>query len=313
MNFKRYLLGILLAANINGACSHSEPVIFKASLSSRFEDNNLSLNDKLIIEAAQSVQLVEASARYKVNYFGDVYEDELTKRGSAILLSEINGEYYFLTAHHVVDMPPTISSTASLSQSSISRSSAGIETLLDLEVGKGIKKALTSSIAAATMIGNYDLSVGGINGGRIVCSDESLDYAVVAAPRNNQLVPLNHNPQLMIGNSGEITAADYTYTIGYSLALGRFTSAGNISSENLPLGMNNHLRLERRDAFSFTSPISRGNSGGPVLATAGGKLYLIGIAVAYFVDGQNLNIAMKINDILADIGKRGCLDLTKLK
>ena len=57
------------------------------------------------------------------------------------------------------------------------------------------------------------------------------------------------------------------------------------------------------EQFMFTSPISGGNSGGPIFTIKGGVLYLIGIAVATYPAGQNLNIGVKTNDILIFLNK----------
>lgn len=307
---------MLLAANLGLCCkqlSTPQKVLIlpraEVSQSSGFENNNCSLDDQVVNEAAQSVELVEASAGYRINYRGELYKGEMEKRGSAVLLGETGGKYYFLTAYHVVDLPGSFSSTVAFS-----KSSSGLESLLDWKLSPELANTLTfSHSVTATISGGRNLTIGGISGGEVVCEDGGLDYALVTVPSNGRLKPLANQARAFIGDPERLNTADYVYTIGYSLSLGRFVTEGIISNENLPLSTGGNFRFERSDAFTFTSPISRGNSGGPVFSIAEGKLHLIGIAIAYFEQGHNLNVAMKINDIFADIGRQGCLAAGNIK
>ena len=303
MIFKKTLLGLFLAAGLIGGCNPQTIQSRPVSYISRFENNNNSLEDKVANEVAQSVELIETYANYRIEFEGQIIEDRVGQRGSGTVLAEIDGKYYVLTANHVVEMPQVVSSSTAFS-----RYDGQVKSMLDLDLPQSIRNVGTSS-AAITILGTPELAVNGIAGGEIVCSNPLLDYALISVPSNGQLQPLIRNTQAAIGDSDILSPADYTYAIGYSLALGRFISMGNVSNNNLPLGTGGGVTIERTDGFTFTSPISPGNSGGPVFTIADHKMYLSGIAVAYFVNGQNLNIAIKINDILQDIASQKCLNL----
>src|SRR3989344_3482308 len=221
MNIKKTLLGMLLAANLGLCCkqlSTPQKVLIlpraEVSQSSGFENNNCSLDDQVVNEAAQR---------------GELYKGEMEKRGSAVLLGETGGKYYFLTAYHVVDLPGSFSSTVAFS-----KSSSGLESLLDWKLSPELANTLTfSHSVTATISGGRNLTIGGISGGEVVCEDGGLDYALVTVPSNGRLKPLANQARAFIGDPERLNTADYVYTIGYSLSLGRFVTEGIISNENL--------------------------------------------------------------------------------
>jgi hypothetical protein len=113
--------------------------------------------------------------------------------------------------------------------------------------------------------------------------DDSHDLAVL------QVVGLKA-PALPIGDSNQIAVGDEVYAIGNPRGLEGTFSQGIISA----------LRHVGGDTiFQMTAPISPGSSGGPIL-NSGGKL--IGIAVATYTGGQNLNLAIPVSYLTALIG-----------
>lgn len=87
-------------------------------------------------------------------------------------------------------------------------------------------------------------------------------------------------PSLTFGDINQVAVGDEVYAIGNPQGLEGTFSQGIVSS----------IRQVGSDIlFQITAPISPGSSGGPVL-NAQGKV--IGIAVATFKGGQNLNFAI---------------------
>lgn len=96
--------------------------------------------------------------------------------------------------------------------------------------------------------------------------------------------------KVYLGNSNELDLGEDVVAIGYPLGLPVSVAGGNISSINTPgiLG-----RLGYTD-IQFTSPISPGNSGGPLFNMYG---EVVGINYSTMVKGQNLNYAIPINEL----------------
>jgi len=87
-------------------------------------------------------------------------------------------------------------------------------------------------------------------------------------------------PALSIGDSKQLAVGDEVYAVGNPRGLEGTFSAGIISS----------IRKVGEDSLlQITAPISPGSSGGPVVDNKG---EVIGVAVATFKGGQNLNFAI---------------------
>lgn len=111
--------------------------------------------------------------------------------------------------------------------------------------------------------------------------DEEKDIAIIKLEGNNF-------PVLSLGDSKNISNGDSVYAIGSPLGLdGSSISDGIISQTNRWLN-NQHF-------IQMTTPISPGNSGGVLVNTYGEA---IGITTASFEDGQNLNLAIPINETI---------------
>ena len=87
-------------------------------------------------------------------------------------------------------------------------------------------------------------------------------------------------PSLSLGNSQQVAIGDEVYAIGNPQGLEGTFSQGIVSSIR---------QAGVETIFQITAPISPGSSGGPVLNTQG---KVIGVTVATFKDGQNLNFAI---------------------
>lgn len=75
------------------------------------------------------------------------------------------------------------------------------------------------------------------------------------------------------------------YALGSPLGIQNSVTEGIISNKRI---IDDNLSF-----IQFTTPISQGNSGGALVNVYG---ELIGINVAYFIDGQNMNLAIPLQD-----------------
>jgi len=98
-----------------------------------------------------------------------------------------------------------------------------------------------------------------------------------------------------LGNSESVQVGETVYAVGNPQGLEGTFSQGIISSIR-EVGTNKLLQI--------TAPISPGSSGGPVL---NGKGEVIGVSVATFRGGQNLNFAIPSNYLKTLLGKAGAL------
>ncbi|HME42607.1 MAG TPA: S1C family serine protease [Syntrophorhabdales bacterium] len=106
-------------------------------------------------------------------------------------------------------------------------------------------------------------------------------------------ISATHSQPLPFGNSDAVQVGETVYAVGNPQGLEGTFSQGIVSSVR-EVGANKLLQI--------TAPISPGSSGGPVL---NGKAEVIGVSVATFRAGQNLNFAIPANYLKALLGKRG--------
>jgi len=98
---------------------------------------------------------------------------------------------------------------------------------------------------------------------------------------------------LALGNSESVQVGETVYAVGNPQGLEGTFSQGIVSSIR-EVGTDKLLQI--------TAPISPGSSGGPVL---NGKGEVIGVSVATFKGGQNLNFAIPSNYLKTLLGKAG--------
>ena len=114
----------------------------------------------------------------------------------------------------------------------------------------------------------------------ILAYDEIADLAVLSCDSKVMAEPLN------IGDSETVKQGDAVYAVGYPLGLANTLSDGIVSSR--------YIDEYDNDIIQVTAAISEGNSGGPLLDANG---QVIGVMCAYYVYGQNLNIAIASNTL----------------
>ncbi len=103
-------------------------------------------------------------------------------------------------------------------------------------------------------------------------------------------------PALEFGHSDNVAVGDSIYAVGNPQGLEGTFSQGIVSG----------IRTIGNDTLlQITAPISPGSSGGPVLSTVGG---VIGVAVATFRGGQNLNFAIPSSYVKALHDRKGSLE-----
>lgn len=98
---------------------------------------------------------------------------------------------------------------------------------------------------------------------------------------------------LVVGNSESVQVGETVYAVGNPQGLEGTFSQGIVSSIR-DIGTDKLLQI--------TAPISPGSSGGPVL---NGNGEVVGVSVATFRGGQNLNFAIPSNYLKALLGKIG--------
>ena len=110
---------------------------------------------------------------------------------------------------------------------------------------------------------------------RILRVDEAADLALVevAAP---------HVAPLPLSGDATPDPGEEIYAIGAPKGLDGTFSKGNISSVRV---------IDKSQLLQITAPISAGSSGGPILNTKG---EVVGVAVATYKEGQNLNFAVPV-------------------
>lgn len=115
----------------------------------------------------------------------------------------------------------------------------------------------------------------------VIGYDKNKDIAILKTSEPTNLHPLKK------GNSEKLNKGEAVVAIGSPLGNKNTVSTGNISGRwyNPENGL---------DELQFTAPISSGSSGG---ALFNGKGQVVGITSASFVDSQNLNLAIPIEEV----------------
>ncbi|MDD3958550.1 MAG: S1C family serine protease, partial [Candidatus Izemoplasmatales bacterium] len=106
---------------------------------------------------------------------------------------------------------------------------------------------------------------------------EKYDLAILKIETNTTPLSIATNPA--------ITGAS-SYALGSSLGLSGTFSSGIVSSASRIIGGVNYIQT--------TTPLSSGNSGGPLLNKYG---EVIGVNTATFASGQNMNLAVNITEL----------------
>lgn len=113
-----------------------------------------------------------------------------------------------------------------------------------------------------------------------LCSSKENDLAILKTKVDLGLTPLK------LGNSESIPKGEEVVAIGSPLGLVNTVSTGVLSGR---------VKEECGEVLQFTAPISSGSSGGALFNSKG---EVIGVTYASYIDGQNLNLAIPIEDVI---------------
>jgi S1-C subfamily serine protease len=121
----------------------------------------------------------------------------------------------------------------------------------------------------------------------VLVSNEAQDLALLHVKAGKPL------PPVVLGDSDKITVGERAVSIGNPLGLDHTLTDGLVSARRVISG---------RKMIQMSTPVSPGNSGGPLFNSRG---EVIGVSTAIYAGGsplaQNLNLAMPINDLKAMI------------
>jgi serine protease Do len=141
---------------------------------------------------------------------------------------------------------------------------------------------------------------------KIVGRDPMTDLALIRIKSDTPLVPLN------LGDSNQLEVGDWVIAIGNPFGLGNTVTAGIVSAKYRQIGAGSYDNFIQTD-----TPINLGNSGGPLLNTAG---EVVGINTAIFSQSGGsvgIGFAIPINmarDLLPQLKKgkviRGWIGVT---
>lgn len=122
----------------------------------------------------------------------------------------------------------------------------------------------------------------------ILYYDETADYAVIRVSNRSLLgTETVAFPYLKTKDSSELANGEEIYTIGSPLGLQNSISNGIISNRD---------RVDQgRHFIQITAPISPGSSGGALIDEYGNA---VGITMGSLTDGQNINLAIPLDQIL---------------
>ncbi len=183
----------------------------------------------------------------------------------------------------------------------IAKKAFGSTVLLVMEDANGQPLSLGSGffVRGGEIASNLHVVAGAARGyAKLVGQKTKYDIeSITAVDAERDLVILKissvSSPSLALGNSAGVQVGESVYAVGNPQGLEGTFSQGIVSSIR-EVGIDKLLQI--------TAPISPGSSGGPVL---NGKGEVIGVSVATFRGGQNLNFAIPSNYLKTLLGNAG--------
>jgi S1-C subfamily serine protease len=135
---------------------------------------------------------------------------------------------------------------------------------------------------------------GTISSAQVLGTDDTHDLAVLS-------VDTGDRPVLEIGSSDELDLGDGVVAIGYPLGLGVTATAGIVSGLDRSIDVSSMSGVEHLEGLLQTdAAINSGNSGGPLIDTAG-RIVGINTAAASASSAENIGFAVAIDEALTVI------------
>ena len=129
---------------------------------------------------------------------------------------------------------------------------------------------------------------------KICCFDKEKDLAILRFDQTTSVEPLP------LDTDGNLKRSQTVVTIGSPAGLRNTISIGNISAFYTDNG---------KDWIQFTAPISSGSSGGALLNNEG---EIIGVTTATYASAQNVNMAVRVEEVIKLYNKWDKRTLSKL-
>lgn len=142
----------------------------------------------------------------------------------------------------------------------------------------------------------------------VIAADKNVDFAIVKIDAVN-------TPFIEIGDSLKIKTGDKIFTISSpeSLAFANSFGSGEISGvrQRESLADNKGIgTVFGKQLFQFTAPVSPGSSGGALFNEKG---KLVGLIMAQSREGQNINLAIPIDELKPSLNSKSFLDFAAYK
>ena len=120
---------------------------------------------------------------------------------------------------------------------------------------------------------------------QVCCADRKRDIAILQFDRTPEAEPLP------LDTDGNLKRSQTVVAIGSPAGLRNTVSIGNISA---------FYKKDGKDWIQFTAPISSGSSGGALFNDEG---EIIGITTATYASTQNINMAVRIREVIELYGR----------
>ena len=111
----------------------------------------------------------------------------------------------------------------------------------------------------------------------VLAYDETQDLALL------RMDAVRDYPMLTPAAASALRKGESVVAIGSPLGLHNMVSTGTVSG---------YSTIDRQEYIQFTAPISQGSSGGALMNDSG---EVVGVTSAFYIDGQNLNLAIPID------------------
>lgn len=125
-----------------------------------------------------------------------------------------------------------------------------------------------------------------LSDGRVYETDQVLDYNANRDLAVLKIAGAKNLPTVVLSDSDKVETGEKVFALGSPLGINNSITEGIVSNQEIILE-------DKQRYIQSSAPISGGNSGGTLVNRFG---EVIGVNVATFTEGQNMNLAIPIND-----------------